>query len=498
VSKPAQLKQLELFLTSLPAPQVRKLAGVLEQDRAAGNSQFPHEIILNMLRPSLVAMRMPRHQTPQRILCTPFEDLLQINDPDVKELGSIARASIAPMWGHLNELVAEPAKQLGDALSKAQTDQNNAALLEHSRSLWRLAADTFRQSLDATSSDPMEFKKLAKKLGGARRVEDLVEMTAILDIAEKIENAKTLLPRKPIRNLNHEDVTVITRVYEDIASEGRKLEIYVILVVMGRLAHRFEILKVIRALCPKLDDTLASRTDLKLAGDMIIHSLERQAGDIEEALKGETDEDSIMDLVRKFAENFKGITNEIGIRRDGEWGQRMLTSRAKVSEIVETCVLKTASNIVLSAFPSVKGKRGTVVGTPDFSEALDEGAFTVAERRARAVADTTRLAEQLGVTSTANSTVTGLRKELATYTAKMIDRIAKSDESERDDALIHLYATVRLLELISGAEEADLFRRRGVSGLFGEESQVDPSEEDDLQHTIVSGRAAALLEKAAS
>jgi len=487
----AQSKQLALYLTTLPPRQVRKLALALERQRSMGQKGLPHEAILSVLRPSLAAMRMPRIMTPQRVLCAPFEDLLRPDDPEVKQIGLVSRATIAEMWTLLQELAPSPLQEVSQAFTEAQKTGDHAAVGDVSRQLWRMAAETLRGPLLQAADDPDAYKVFAKQVGGSRRAEDLREIQAVLAIAEQVEHVKALLPRRPIRHLSDDHITLIARVYEDLAAEEQGGEVFLLMVVLGRLEHKYELMKIIRNFSPKMDDTLATTTELRVACDLVIDALENDAEGIHNAAAEAHDEDGFMKLVRRYAANFSGITSEIGIRRDGEWGQRMFASRGKVSEAIERSLLAAAPPKILSVLPTKSTPKGVTVTAPSFRKAIDDEAFLVSERRARAVAEIVRMAEQLGVANTATQTVESLKRELHRYGAMLIERLPKIMPGEIDNARNHLFTTVLLMELMASADEADLLRRRGIDGM----SRVKqlPEMDDSLQGAITSGSAMEIL-----
>ncbi len=484
-------KQLTQFLTGLPPRHVRKLALALEQQRSKGVDAFPHEAILEILRPSLAAMRMPRVMTPHRVVCAPFEDLLRTDDPDVKQIGLVSRASISEMWSLLRELAPDRLTELSDAYTEAQRSGDHAATGKISRDLWKTAAETLKGPLEKAASNPIEYKSFTKRVGGSRRAEDLKEIQAVLSIAEQVEHVKALLPRRPIRDLSPDHINIVARIYQELAAENDGREFFLMMVVLGRLEQKFELMKILRHFSPKMDDTIATRTDLRIAGDLVIDALEMEAEEIWNAAGDAHDEDSFMRLVYRFATNFNGITREIGIRRDGEWGQRMYACRARVSEAIERSLLAAAPNKVLSVLPSAGGQKGLSVAAPDFRIGIDVSTYQIAERRARAVADTARMAEQLGVTKAVTRTVDVAKRELNRYGAMLIEILPKIPPAHIDNATSHLSVTVRLIELLVNTNEADLLRRRGMDGLS--KVKLPPDSDDGLQASIASGAAIEIL-----
>lgn len=453
-------EQLKAFIAALPERELKSLAAKVELDRGENKFGIPHEAIMILLRPRLAEMRAPRVYTAQRMLCLPFEDLLTFEDPDPKIAGTIARASISAMWSLLMDRIQPEWEGVSEAFLEAQRKGNEEAVKSSSAQLWNLAARSLKEWDASLGNDPGEIRTAAKKIGGTRRLEDIREMSMMLEVAESIEFMKDQLPRKPILGLNAEQVTLIKRLYETVSDESPDHEIYLILALIGRLSQPFPVLKVFRAISPKLDDTIEANKNLVVAGDIVIGALEKDASSVAEIAREENATDiDVVAKAKRFADAFKGITSDIGIRRDGEWGQRMYGCRSKVSEAIENLVLSTAQDVVLEVLPK-KGK-----AAPSFAEFPDEAAFISSERRARALADTARIADEIGLQYACQSAVNQLRKDLDQYGAKIIESLPKVDESKKEEAGAHLAVTVRLIELIENSDTADLLRRRGNAAL---------------------------------
>ena len=453
-------EQLRGFLEQLPERDLKMLAAKIELDRGENRFGIPHDAIMALLRPRLAEIRAPRIYTPQRMLCLPFEDILVFQDPDPKELGRIARASIGPMWKLLLEITGEEWESAAIAFEQAQKRSDELEIKKTASQLWRIAAQKLREWDENLGKDPMEVRSAAKKIGGTRRLEDIREMCSLLEIADTVESMKSLLPRKPILTLSQEHVNVVKRHYDIVTKNNPGSEVYLLLALIGRLLQPFPVLKVFRALSQKLDDTLAARADLGVAGEMVITALERDADAVAEAAdQPNATETDVVAKAKRFANAFKGITTDIGIRRDGEWGKRMYGCRGKVSNAVENLVLATAQEVILSVLPNKGG------GTPNFNDFPDELKYEAAERRAQALGDAHRIAEQIGLQSACQSKVNQLRKDLENYAAKIIERLPKVDVDHKAEAGAHLATTVRLVELITSSDTADLLRRRGNAAL---------------------------------
>ena len=453
-------EQLKAFIAALPERELKSLAAKIELDRGENKFGIPHEAIMTLLRPRLAEIQAPRIYTAQRMLCLPFEDVLTFVDPDPKVTGSIARASIMPMWNLLMERIKPEWDPVANAFLDAQRKGNEEAKKSTAAQLWAMGARALKAWDGGLGTDPGEIRAAAKKIGGTKRLEDIREIAAILEIAETIETMKSQLPRKPIIALNSEQVNIVKRLYEKVRTESPGHEINLLLALIGRLSQPFPVLKVFRALSPKLDDTMESNKELAVAGDIVISALEKDAMAVAEAAsQGNATEVDVVNKAKRFATAFKGITSDIGVRRDGEWGKRMYGCRATVSEAVENLVLATAHDVILDVLP----KKGQAA--PNFNAFPDEEKFVTSERRALALGEASRIADEIGLQSACQSKVNQLRRDLEQYGAKIIERLPKVDAEQKPEASAHLSMTVRLVELIANSDTADLLRRRGNAAL---------------------------------
>lgn len=455
-------KQLELLIQSLPEKELKKLAAKIELDREDNRFGLPHDAILALLRPALAAIRAPRIYTPQRILCVPFEDMLIVGGGKEKEPAEISRTAILPMWKWLTEdLAKEEFAGAAERFKEAQKANDEFETSICAREIWRIAAEGLAKGLEHTkTAEGMKF--LTKRFGGGRVIDDIKDMAAVLDIADRIEEMKQQLPRKPIMSFSDRHVTTVKRIYELVEEEKPGLEIYVLFALIGRLLQPFPVLKVVRSFSRKGDDLIVSKTELGQAGEIVLKALERDAEAVAVASNGKNvDEADLVDKAKRFAVAFKAITASIGIRREGEWGQRMFAARSTVSEAVQRVVLTKADHVILTVFPITK--KGTV--QPDFTKMPDEDAYILAEKRSQALGEVYRFSDQIGLQSVCQSAIGIIRKELEGHIAKIIDQLARVGKDNREFAAAQMATAVRLLELISNSDEADLFRRRGLSAL---------------------------------
>lgn len=457
-------QQLMALFENLPEAQLKKLGARIELDRNENRFGLPHQAVISLMRPYLAAVRAPRVYTPQRILCVPFEDLFTNEDKGFKRTGFIHRTSIAAFWNWVSkDLMPDSFPPLADWFIAAQKDGNNDAAAEASSAIWKQTAAALGDALKKIDNDADAQESLAKKLGGTIVLEDIQEMAAILTIADHIEELKTKLPHKPIPILTGKNVATILDYYKKVGVDHPGMEIYLLLAVIGRLMQPFPILRVFRSLSRKGDDAMIRRTDLSIAGEIVINALEKDGeAAIEVSRDFQASEEEIVRKAARFAAAFKGITTDIGIRRDGEWGQRMYASRNKVAETMQTRILSKAEKVIIS--PLVKKRSGRM---EKLTEWPDDEKFEAAEDRAAALSMLYRISDQLGIRSACQTEIDELRTLLNDYSVSLVEELTKISKKEHPPAFANLAVVVRLLELVANSDEADLLRRRGRAAMAG-------------------------------
>lgn len=457
-------QQLMTLFETLPDEQLKKLGARIELDRNENQFGLPHQAVISLMRPYLAAARAPRVYTPQRILCVPFEDMFTNEDVGFKRTGFIHRRNIFPFWRLISEeLMADSFPPLANRFIAAQKAGDDDAAAEAASAIWAQAATALGVVLDPIEGDANAHEAFAERMGGTSVVEDITEMRAILSIADHVEALKKKLPHKPIAVLTSKNISSILQHYTEIGSERPGMEIYLLLIVIGRLMQPFPILRVFRSLSRKGDDAVIRQTDLSIAGEIVIDALEKDAkAAVQVARDFESSEEEIVRKATRFAAAFKGITTDIGIRRDGEWGQRMYAGRNTVAETIQTRILAKTEKVILGAL--VKKHAGKL---EKLAEWPDEEAFEAAENRAAALSSLYRISDQLGVRAACQNELDSIRKLLNDYSVSLVEELSRLEKSQHQPAFANLAVVVRLLELVANSDEADLLRRRGRAALSG-------------------------------
>ena len=458
-----QKNQLQALLSQLSEGQVEKLVSVMDVARNEKAMSASSDLIMSMLRPSLLRTKPRRLQTPLRILCDPFEDFLGPPKSGDKEITKIARTSIAPMWDWLQEIGGDAFAKTCDAFVKATNDKDEERQWIAACAIWVEAEKLIRPEITRAYSDGKYNSKLAKKLGHSDRIDDLREMLELIQIGAIVEGLKKDLPAKPILKMSQKDIGLIKKSYIEASENKPGSEVWLIISVMYRLLHEAEILKVIKSLSRAGNDTLASMTDLSLVGDLVIGEVEGYITMIKNIVEQKNSDLDVMEIAKNYMSSFSQVTSNLDIKREGDWGRRMLTSRNNLGAYISEFILKDGTACVMGGFSMAKRKMGKITSMViDLRHAPDIEKYKISERRAKAIKDCSGLADRIGLKSASQAVVNELNKELEKFEDKLIDILDRVTKEENEIATKHVIMLARIQEILMGADTADLFRKRAL------------------------------------
>ncbi len=445
------------FLGQLPDHVAARLAKAVEVDRLIGGTELPHEEILRALRPQLREVPQPqRVATPQRLFCRPFEDLLVEPERSFKQKGRIARSSISPVWNWLaHDLIPQRHLELTESIREAIVRGREDDIESKLADLWRDSTAALKSAL----RDDKDKSFATRKLGGAAVAEDAAEMVLLFSGAKIITELQKRLP-KPVVNLSEDDIATLRDMSDRLFLSDPDLAPYVALVVMGRLARPWEALRLAAAISRKSNDIVLSSTDMGVVGEILFSDLDIYANRIHSMRPVDFDSAALLANLAGFTELSSGMVKELGIRRDGKWGQRLAKDRGKVAQLMEG-LLERAPKEILAALPPYK-----IGGPPkshrpiDLSRPSDPERVARAMRYAHLMVHSRPFSVAAAFSATLNDAIDETTLALRTHAEDVVRELRVVPRELRAHAEAHLAVTLNLCELVLGAEETDFLRRR--------------------------------------
>jgi hypothetical protein len=203
-----------------------------------------------------------------------------------------------------------------------------------------------------------------------------------------------------------------------------------------------------------------ANTDLGTAGELLFSDLDEYARKIQASRPMDFDPQAVLADLAAFSELSSGIVKELGIRRDGKWGQRLGKDRAMVSEAVEN-LLERAPKEILAALPTARV--GGFAKSPkplDLSRAPDPDRVTKAMRYANLMVHSKPFSVAAAFRAKLDEAFHETSDALRTYAEDLVRELRAGPSETRAHMEAHWALTLDLCTLVLGEQETDLLRRR--------------------------------------
>jgi hypothetical protein len=439
---------LKTFLGSLPGSVAAKLASAVEADRLLDGHALPHDAILEGLRPVLRGANGGRTPTPLRLFCRPLEDLLTSSPRKAKQKASIARSSLLPVW-----------LWLGRDLLPMQTEnyiaETKALIVARKYAEATRRAELFWNEAGAALQRGVNDPSAKAALGDPMTLADAQEMALLLPAGNDMLRIQEVLLR-PAPALHEDLLWQLRAVYDDLVVRLPDVAPYVAVMAMNRLAHPWEALRLPMHICRQSNDTLLSKTDMGLVGEIIFARMEALRDAILTTRHPLFDAEILMDQMAQFTEMSSAIVKEIELKRGGEWGQRLLHDRAQTGTVMDG-FMDRAMKEISAALPLQKGTGAAA----DFSRALNPEKREMALRYARLVMGSRNFAAAGSFAAKQKTTFEEISIYLRRYVEDVVKEMRVTDPARLAIVEQQFQLCVELTGLLFSEKEAELLQRRG-------------------------------------
>jgi hypothetical protein len=150
------------------------------------------------------------------------------------------------------------------------------------------------------------------------------------------------------------------------------------------------------------------------------------------------------------------IVKEIELKRDGEWGQRLLRDRAQTGAVMDG-FMDRAMKEISAALPLQKGTGATA----DFSRPLTAEKREMALRYVRLVVGSRNFATAGSFAAKQKTTFEDIEVYLRRYVEDVVKEMRVSDPARLAIVEQHFQLCVELTGLLFSDKEAELLQRRG-------------------------------------
>jgi hypothetical protein len=328
----------------------------------------------------------------------------------------------------------------------------------------------------------LESRKLAdaatrKALGDIGLQTDFAEIARVLAISEPLRKALDAViavatrggqaQGRRILDFSADAVTAAKQQYLRFAEVAGFDSRYFALGLMNRLERPWYVLRLGRALSWKPTDALLQDTELGIVGQRLIHDIEVLVRELEGAMPSRrgrgplaADYGRIHQIMSRYIETAGGMLSEFGFRRDSDWGEQILETRAALSRLLDEDRLELVSEVPLALLPLRRGvsARGLASDDPDLETAPTPEAIEQAVRAAKLLVLLMQKGGRHGISSPARITVEELGIEIDNRAAKLYDEL--SQHPTHEVAAAQLAAIIKVAEVLFEDGRAAVMTRR--------------------------------------
>jgi hypothetical protein len=291
----------------------------------------------------------------------------------------------------------------------------------------------------------------ARKRLSDLEMEDAGEMALLLCESEEMAKVRQRVP-KHLAHLTEEILWQLRESYDALIARNPDAAPYVAVVAMNRLQRPWEALRLPLMVSRQTGDALISKTDMGLVGEILFARMDRMKAAIMAARHPVFDPAALVTEVGGFADLSSAVVKEIEVRRDGEWGQRLLKDRAAIGAVMDG-FMERAGKEVAAALPMQKG-------TGEFARPTPAEKRLVALHYAHLVAGTRIFAAAGSFAARHRAALEDISNHLRRYVEDAIRELRSASGEKRATVESQLQYCAELAALLFSPEEAELIRRR--------------------------------------
>ncbi|MCH8490605.1 MAG: hypothetical protein LAT81_11840 [Oceanicaulis sp.] len=436
---PAKLDQVRALLASLPGDMARRLCAMAgKADPALGR----------LLSNSLAD---PDDLARERFFA-PFAPLSGEPGSDRPAVSIAPIALLRTLWTWMGEDLAPEIAARAKAAALDPAAPDTPGQLDPDRAACaRLMLEAFKRAED----DPRALKRLKTRLG-VERFDEARDIAAMLRLAPVLRAALTGLA-PVIDDPDDAQCALIRDRYETAAAADADAGPWVLLLIMARFSRPWRILRVFERLTHRDDDLLVASTDMAVIGDVLLRDAAHHLAGFRAAPRTEDPARAGAAALTAFAAITIGMSREIGIRKDGPWGKRIMDLRARASEQM-TAIHEASRRAVGRVLPEAgKGRRSYAPPREDDVEQAKAHCLFLALTRDDA--------GRAAVGSAHNGLIAELAAAFEHAGQGALDALRSDDAQLREAGQIRLHQIAGLMQAVGQGEAAGVLLRRGAAAL---------------------------------
>ena len=453
------IERLQEYLRTLKPEARSLLVQELERNLLRGENAGS-EIVLSELRRAIRADAepMPRIGDAARLFFAPLEPFLVDGRADHKRIGRLARVSLEPIWAWIGrDLIPAEAKALNADINRALVAGDRPKADQLARALHECALQRMRHAVAAIGSDERARRRLAVQIGTPRAMDDLNTLIVLLSLRDTLSELGRHMPAQ-IRTFERDQIELVKMQLDKAASKSlpansgiRKTDLFLygLILVMGRLAAPWQIIRIATRAAESDDTARVAETPYAVAVTLILSEAENMVGELRAELRAGR---PIVSLLKAIHDAARGLRSEMDLSVESAWSRQLAAIRAEVSNLLKSEIEVTPGLIrrLLRPRSAEDIMPGSLLDSIDVSEA---------EMRVEFVGACRQYASELAVNEVTTRTHSELTTYLETSTKALLDSLRHAGNGDRPFRQSQLDAAIRFCRVVFGSEYASLLAK---------------------------------------
>ena len=442
--------RLRLYLRELKPGARALLISELERGLLHGNAPVGSEMMLAELRRSLRegSARVSRFDDNARLFFQPLEPFLVDDDPEHRHRGRIARSALEPIWLWINNaLIPADAKayavMVDDALLAGDSNKAESAAREFQDRVLRGI-----QKLLENASD-RDRGRLSVQLGTSRAADDVQTLRGILGARDNLSMLGVLLPG----HISSFGGLVLDAVQSQLeaALGGKKDLLYGLLLLMGRLATPWQLIRLATKAAGGDDTKRMAETPYVVTIDIVLEEVDRRVRELAGDLKSGRGI-AVSALLKEVHDALRGLRSELDLPQDSSWSKQLAVLHADIARLL-TAEIELMPGRVRRLVRPRPSKEISPNSALDPHEVQETEALIVFVLTCR------KYASELAINEVTQRTFNELQHLLDTGTRTLLDAVRVASPTERTFRLSQVNAAVRFCAKVFGQDYAALLAK---------------------------------------
>lgn len=440
------VERLRGYLQELKPEARALLVDKLERGLQRGDVVPGAELILQELRRSSEhgEPAPPQKDAPVRLFFKPLDPFLVDAAADHKQRARIARVSLVPIWDWIGRDVM-PAEtpvycqEVEHALAAKDTAKADGL----AKAFQDLTVQRIQQILAATQNDDKARRKLTAQVATPRATDDVMTLFGVLKARDALAALGARLPIQ-IKNLADDQLAGIKTLLDPYAGRGDDTFVYMLLLVMSRLAAAWQLVRLATFSAVSDDASRVAESQYARAVTIVLAEVERMAAELKTDL---TAGRAGAAALKTMHDALRGLRTELDIPAESLWGRQLAAIRTEISGRLKAVVDSMPGRVRRLLRP--RTAKEIVPGS-----VLDLTEVEETEMLIEFVAACKAYANELAINEMTLRTYSELQHYLDTRTPALVEGLRVGGEAERAFRRSQVDAAVRFCAKVFGKDYA--------------------------------------------